>query len=151
MVDKVSTIYDTMLAVRTAMQNDIRTKDYNILLMSPVNRNAETAANGWLGLYVDSAQYRPRTVGSGMGNWGSNTVVRMIAQYSDMESAEKAFENLSTLVKNAVDVLLANPTIQGAAENMPSIDVNYASRDTDHTTYYFQAALVTISFISRSY
>ena len=150
MVDKVRTVYELLIELERALVGDTRTSRVPTVVMGPVNKDANGASEGWVGVYADTVAYTPRTVGAGMGNWGSSTVLRVIVQRSHLEDPKEAFRLLSELIKDVVDVILKDPSMQSVSENLPSIDVAYGTRDSDATTLYFQGAVVTIRFDGRS-
>ena len=80
MVDKVRTVYELLIELERALVGDTRTSRVPTVVMGPVNKDANGASEGWVGVYADTVAYSPRTVGAGMGNWGSSTVLRVIVQ-----------------------------------------------------------------------
>jgi hypothetical protein len=149
-VDTVKLVYAALDELRTALLGDIRTKDMTVRMMYPANRRAENARDGWVGLYIDTVAYTPRSAGAGVQNWNSETTLRVVVQASDLADTGRAFEKVSEYLKNVLDVIMANKVLFGQAEMMGPINVDFAIREEEAKTLHFIGALVTLRYTGRT-
>lgn len=150
MTDRVINNATTLLNMRDALLSDTRSSGKTVVVMRPVNLQANSAASGWIGLYVDDVNYVPRAAGAGLRNWNYTPVYRIIVQHSDMQDAGLAFSKLEDLVKVVLDVVMDNRTLGGQVDTLMSVHVQYDFLEKDAKTMHFAAALVTLTFEGRS-
>ena len=150
MVDTVKNVFNVLASMRDALTRDTRTSSMTVRMMAPVNKNAGSAASGWVGLYADTIAYTPRTAGAGVQNWNFEPVFRVIVQASDTADTENAFRKTSEHLKSVLDVILANKDLATHVEMLHAIDVDFAIREEDTRTLHFVGALATLRYTGRT-
>lgn len=151
MVDQVNNASDVLNALEAAFNNDTNTSDVTTKVMGEVNKNPNVAASGWIGLYVDHATLRPRTIGSGSGNWQFNPTFKIIVQASDQTNSKNAYAKLEALITKVVNVVLANPVLNGFVEgSVVAIDIDYQGHEDDKASLHFEGAVLSVGYQSAS-
>lgn len=151
MVDQVNNAADVLKALKTALNNDTNTSNVPVKVMGLVNSDPHVAKNGWIGLYVDKATYRPRTIGAGSGNWQFVPFFKVVVQASDQSSSENAYSRLEALITKVLNVVLANSTLLGFVDGtLNMIDVAYGAREDDLKSLHFEGAVLTLGYLSSS-
>lgn len=151
MVDRVNDASRVLLALKAALQADVATAQLTTKCMGLANTNAAAAANGWVGLYVNRASYRPRSIGSGQRNWTFTPSFKVIVQATDTSSGEAAYVKLERYMRSVLDVILANPTLAAYVDGtLTGIDVDYGAQEDDAKSLHFEGVVMTLTYDSRS-
>lgn len=146
MVAVVQNISIILQELVEALQKDQRTSEIVVTRMSPANMNAGLSVNGWVGLYVDTVDYEPRSVGLGARQWRSKPVFRVIVQATDLYGPEQAHDKLEGLLQNVLDVVLENRTLGETMGTLNSMNVTYTFNEDERESMHFIGALVTLEF-----
>jgi UDP-N-acetyl-D-mannosaminuronate dehydrogenase len=136
--------------LKSSLSDDTRTKNMLVELMGLVNTDPSQAVDGWVGIYIDTVAYSPRTIGTGSRNWQMAPTLRVIVQAVDRDSTEQAHAKLEKFIKDVLDVVLGNTTLAETVEALTGIQVDYAFSEEDRVTLQHIGALITIQFVGRS-
>lgn len=150
MVDTVKDLGEVLKSLETQLNSDTRTKDMVIKRMGVVNTDPNLAANGWVGLYADTVDYGPRTIGAGARNWQFTPTFRIIVQAVDRANSANAHERLEDYIKKVLDVALSERTLGGRVETLTGMNITYAFSDEDRDSLHFEGALITLTFVGRT-
>ena len=107
-----------------------------------VNEDASLARSGWIGLYRRSVDYDPRNLGVPPNNYEGSLIFNIIVQKTHLRSGEQAEDSLEDMVKKVLDRIVQVPRTY--VDTFTDITVDYTYIETDRTTMYFQAALITL-------
>lgn len=146
MVDTVKNMAPVLHELVEALRSDPRTQGMVVARMEVANTNAGAATSGWVGLYVDTVDYRPRAVTLGPQQWRAVPTFRIIVQATDLSSSEVAHDKLEKHLKDVLDVVLENTTLGETMGTLNSINVTYAFNEDERESMHFIGALVTMEF-----
>lgn len=146
MVDTVKDLGPILKSLEEQLKSDTRTKDHIIKRMGLVNTDPNLAVNGWIGLYADTVDYGPRTIGTGQRNWDFSPTFRIIVQRVNRVDSALAHEKLEESVKAVIDVVLSDPTLSSYVEVLEGVQVAYAFSEEDRDSLHFEGALITLTF-----
>lgn len=124
------------------LQDDPDLQDYRISRGSVVNEDAGIARTGWIGLYRRAVDYDPRNLGVPHNNYDGTLTFNIIVQKAHLRSGEKAEDALEEAVKKVIDRIVKVPRTY--VNTFTDITVDYTYIESDRTTMYFQAALITM-------
>ena len=150
MVDTVKDLGEVLKQFEDQLQSDTRTSEMRIKRMGVVNTDPNLAMNGWVGLYADTVDYGPRTIGAGNRHWDVKPTFRIIVQAVDRADSSKAHEKLEDYIKKVLDVVLSDRTLGGHLSTLNSMNITYAFSDEDRDSLHFEGALITLSFEGRT-
>lgn len=150
MVDTVKNLGEVLKSAEDQLKSDTRTADMRIKRMGVVNTDPNLAMNGWVGLYADTVDYGPRTIGAGNRHWQFTPTFRIIVQAVDRADSAKAHEKLEDYIKKVLDVVLSDRTLSGHVATLNSMNITYAFSDEDRDSLHFEGALITLSFEGRT-
>jgi hypothetical protein len=136
----VSTIMDQFME---HLSDDPLLTGFRISRGEPVNEDAGQAHNGWIGLYRRSVTYEPRNLGVPPNNYEGDLVFSIIVQKTDLRSGQNAEDALEGAVKLILDRIVQVPRTY--VDTFTDASVEYTYLESDRTTMYFQAALITLT------
>jgi len=125
------------------LEDDPDLKGYRISRAGVVNEDASLARNGWVGLYRRSVDYDPRNLGVPHNNYEGVLTFNIIVQKAHLRSGEKAEDALEEAVKTVIDRIVQVPRTY--VDTFTDITVDYTYVESDRTTMYFQAALISMT------
>lgn len=99
----------------------------------------------WLGIYRQSIDYSPETLGNGPDYWTATMVVRLIVQAANLASGEDCEDDLEGYVKQVIDKVVADTTLAATIDMVNDIKVSYSYIAEDDETIYFQAAIIELT------
>lgn len=108
-----------------------------------VNEDPGKASRGWIGVYRRSVDYDPRNLGVAPNNYEGTVTFDIVVQRTHMGSGQEAEDALEESVKKVLDRLVQIP--KDYIDHISDMFVEYAYLESDRTTLYFQAALITIT------
>lgn len=150
MVDTVKDLGEILKSAEDQLKSDTSTKDMVIKRMGLANTDPNLAMNGWVGLYADTVDYGPRTIGAGNRHWQFNPIFRIIVQAVDRADPANAHEKLEDYIKRVLDVFLSDRTLGGHVSTLTAMNITYAFSDEDRDSLHFEGALITLSFEGRT-
>lgn len=150
MVDTVKDLGEILKSAETQLKNDTRTADMVIKRMGVVNTDPNLASKGWVGLYADTVDYGPRTIGTGSRHWQFTPTFRIIVQAVDRHDSAQAHQKLERHIKDVLDVFLSDRTLGGHVDTLSAMNITYAFSDEDRDSLHFEGALITLSFAGRT-
>jgi hypothetical protein len=150
MVDTVRNGSAILEALADNLRSDTRTASMQIQVMEELNPDPNLAVNGWVGIYMDTVAFGPRTIGMGDRNWEFTYTFRLLIQSVDYEYGRSAHQKLEGYVKDVLDVVLGDKTLQANVEILTEGSVTYRFVEEIRESMHFEAALVTLQFDGRS-
>lgn len=140
---------DITKAVENQLTKAPTTNQYRIQRGSRLNN--DPSYTPWVGIYRGRIEYEPRTLGRGARNWKDIIEIRLVVQATDIETGDKAEEELEKAIKDVLDAMETDRTIGGTVNviNGYTID-NYSFAETESETLSFQQAEITITAEARS-
>jgi|GEM_PF-1390842 len=112
-----------------------------------VNQTLVTGS-GWIGIYKDSLEYEPLTVGGKF--LFATPVINIEIQCSSAISGSDAEDKLQDAEKAVMDVLIDNRTLNDTVDAILSYEINYSGIDFSRETIYFNSASITITTQKKS-
>lgn len=106
--------------------------------------NIDRALTPWVGIYVDKADFDPRTLGRGADNWRALVEIDVIVQ-THADGGMKSEDALGEATQRVLSAMLSDLTFGGTVEMIKRFTVNRAYVRTDSKTLDFQHALINIS------
>ena len=124
------------------LEDDIELSGFRVSRSEPVNEDPGLARTGWIGLYRRSLNYDPRNLGAPPNNYEATLLFNIIVQKTDLHSGARAEDALEEAVKKVLDRIVQVPRTY--VDTFTDLTVDYTYIETDRTTMYFQAALITL-------
>jgi hypothetical protein len=135
---------------------DKQTRGYEITRNEERNEDPDRAAvtdetkKGWIGIYRNKASYDALV----SGRWQALIDVDVEIQVANMQSGEKAEDDLQTAEKEILDVLTKNiptssaanknTTLNGRVSQLVDISIRYDFNTAEEI--YFHAAVITLTY-----
>ena len=134
---------DITRAIETAFNTDPVFNMFTIERAELVNENA--AICPWLGIYRESINYAPETLGLGPDHWTAIMMLTLIVQSSNFNSGTQAEDDLEGYVKSVITKVFEDTTIRGSVDMINAIKVSYSYVAEDEQTLFFQSALIEMT------
>ena len=134
---------DITRAIETAFNTDPVFNTFTIERAELVNENA--AICPWLGIYRESINYAPETLGLGPDHWTAIMTLTLIVQSSNLGSGTQAEDDLEGYVKSVITKMFEDTTIRGSVDMINAIKVSYSYVAEDEQTLFFQSALIEMT------
>ena len=150
MTDTVKNMHDFLEDFERQLKQNAKTAQMNVSRMGLVNTDPGLAQPGWVGIYMDDVSYDPRTLGSGFTNWEFVVTLQVIIQASHAADSKLAHKRLEEYIKNVLDVLLTDVTINNNVEKLDSLNVEYVAAEDDKSSLHFEGALLSMQFTGRT-
>ena len=128
---------------RTWLAEDPALDGFTVSRADVVNQDAGLATKGWIGLYRRNVNYDPRNLGVPPNNYRGSLTFSMIIQKSNLKSGSDAEDDLEVATKAVIDRLVQVPRTY--VDHFSDIVVDYTYIESQRTTMYFLAALVTMT------
>lgn len=112
-----------------------------------VNEDPDQAAGGWIGIYRRAVTYSPLTLAAGYAGRYDLSPLRLfiVLQRADMDSGAACADKLEALVKNFIDLLLANDSLSNTIERIARLDIEYGYDPKSRKgELYVQSAYMTL-------
>ena len=106
--------------------------------------NIDPSITPWVGIYVDKAEFDPRTLGRGADNWRALVEIDVIVQ-THADGGMKSEDALGEATQKVLSAMLSDLTFGGTVEMIKRFTVNRAYVRTDSKTLDFQHALINIT------
>ena len=132
-----------MAQIKQWLQDDINLQGFIITRAEVVNEDAGQAQNGWIGLYRRSVDYDPRNLGIPPNNFRGRLTFDVMVQRTHLRSGEQAEDTLEEATKMVIDRIVQVPRTY--VDHFSDITVEYTYIESDRTTMYFLAALITMT------
>lgn len=107
--------------------------------------NEDPARTPWMGIYRDSMNYSPRTLGRGARNWEGELKFKIVIQASSTKDGQDCELLLEGYVQTVMEALLSDTTLGGKVDILNGFNVEYSYRDSDQQSFYFQMAVITMT------
>lgn len=150
MTDTVKNMHDILSRVRDDLKSDSLTANMIVKVMGQVNYDPALAREGWVGLYMDTVAYEPRTLGRGTTNWQFQVSIKIIVQASHAADPEIAHERLEGYMESVLNVLFKDITLSNQVEKLDQLDIEYATSEDDASTMKFEGAIISLVFTGRT-
>ena len=134
---------DITRAIETAFNTDPVFNTFTIERAELVNENP--ALCPWLGIYRESIDYAPETLGLGPDHWTAIMTLTLIVQSSNFGSGTQAEDDLEGYVKSVITKMFEDTTIRGSVDMINAIKVSYSYIAEDEQTLFFQSALIEMT------
>lgn len=134
---------DITRAIETAFNTDPVFNTFTIERAELVNENP--AICPWLGIYRESIDYAPETLGLGPDHWTAIMTLTLIVQSSNFNSGTQAEDDLEGYVKSVITKMFEDTTIRGSVDMINTIKVSYSYVAEDEQTLFFQSALIEMT------
>ena len=134
---------DITRAIETAFNTDPVFNTFTIERAELVNENP--AICPWLGIYRESINYAPETLGLGPDHWTAIMTLTLIVQSSNFNSGTQAEDDLEGYVKSVITKMFEDTTIRGSVDMINAIKVSYSYVAEDEQTLFFQSALIEMT------
>ena len=134
---------DITRAIETAFNTDPVFNTFTIERAELVNENP--AICPWLGIYRESINYAPETLGLGPDHWTAIMTLTLIVQSSNFNSGTQAEDDLEGYVKSVITKMFEVTTIRGSVDMVNAIKVSYSYIAEDEQTLFFQSALIEMT------
>lgn len=103
-------------------------------------------SGGWIGIYPESINYQPRTVGVGGGFMQYELRINVVLRFMHTHDPEVLEDSLEDLVQAVVSVVLTNFTLSGTVEATSLGQVRYADYNKGDSGGFTQTAIATFTF-----
>lgn len=139
----------TITAELARMLTEAPSIDY--LSVEPVRGdyvNEDPRNTPWLGVYRSSIVYAPATLGRGsdIKNWDATVKLNLVLQAAGLRGGDEVEDELESMVRDVLDVIVAEPTIGGTVDHVMGFDVMYRySEQSDEDMANYQAAIITVT------
>ena len=134
---------DITTAIVTAMRDHVSFEGWEVTRSEYVNVDPNNCP--WAGIYRQSLDYNPETLGLGPDHWEATIVIRALIQASNFASGEQCEDDLEALVEKFLDFVIDDTTLSGTIDMVNSIRVTYSYVAEEEDTIYFQAAIVELN------
>jgi len=134
---------DITKALVNSFKDDNNFSGWNVSRSEYVNE--DHALCPWLGVYRQSIDYSPETLGDGPDYWTATMVVRLIVQATNLNCGADCEDDLEGYVKKVMDKVVADTTLGATIDMVNDIKVSYSYVAEDEETIYFQAAIVELT------
>lgn len=124
------------------LQDDPELQDYKVSRGEPINEDASLARIGWIGLYRRSFDYDPRNLGAPPNNYEGTLSFTIVVQRANLKSGADAEDALEESLKIVLDRIVQVPRTY--VDTFTDIVIDYTYIESDRTSMYFQAALITM-------
>lgn len=129
-------------AVYTMLKKGL-SDDYTVQRSEYINVDADKCP--WVGVYRGEMVYDPRTLGAGVNNWRAEFKVRIVIQAASFKSGEKVEEDLEEYIKAVLDIINADPRLDGTVAMVRGISVNYSFNIEESESLYYQNAEIELT------
>lgn len=136
-------------ALEMQFKNAPKMQDFIISRGGILNLNSGNTP--WVGIYRNTVLYEPKSLGRGARNWKTDIEIRLIVQATNLESPEKAEEELEEALENTIDSIELDRSIDKTVGVINGYEVtNYSYAEMEEATLAFQQAEIIIKAESRS-
>ena len=119
-----------------------RNKSLNVDISQPL-----VTGNGWVGIYRESLEYEPLTVGGNF--WFAKPIIKIEIQAASAISGENAEDKLQDAEKAVMDVLIDNRTLNDTVDMTLGYEIDY-NFDYSLETIYFNSAIITLTTYKKT-
>lgn len=135
-------VYSTLDALKDLLKKSSSFNKYAIRVGGIVNSDPNTASK-WMGLYRDSLDINPNTLGNSTGARHNISQFRVIAILQSYGSdGDKVESLLDSKVRDYLDFLRDNHKISGTVDMVLSHEVNYSYMMEEDESFIFQNAVI---------
>lgn len=133
---------DITKAIHEAFNNDPAFSKFEIERSEFVN--VDPGRCPWIGIYRQTINYAPETLGSGPDYWTGTLAVDIVAQAANFNSGEDAEDDLEGYIETIINKMVEDTTIRSSVDMINEISVSYSYIAEDEETIYFQAAIISL-------
>jgi hypothetical protein len=133
-------------AIKEAIDADIRFDGMTVEVAEWLNRDADVAHRGWIGIYRQSVDYDPHTLGRGTKSWLGTFEIKIILQACDYRSGYQCEVLIEERIKSLLDIIFESTFIRSHVQMINSVNVATGFVDIeDVPSAYFQESTITIN------
>jgi len=144
-------VSDITKALKTQLENDsnlVSNSIKNIKRSEYVNYDPDLCP--WVGIYKDSSDTEPASLGKNSTSWKSKINFSVLVQSSDLGSGEDCEDKLDKYIKLVKDAIWSDATIGGTVDMITGFTVEYSYELTDESTMHFQWATIKVIVEART-
>lgn len=104
--------------------------------------NEDVSNCPWCCVYRSSQTISPYTLG---GSYDNDPILRIIIQAASFKSGEDCEDILESYVKEIVEAITSDTTIQETVDIVSSIEIAYGFINSDEHDAYFQSAIIEVN------
>lgn len=145
---------DVTTIIETILKEDVNIVDeVTIVVGDFVNDYPSYAHPGWIGIYKDTVDYIPNTLGGADsdGNnpqWRFNGAFLVLVQFSSLDSGEHCTLELEALVQTVIQAIFNSVDLRSEIDQITGVKVSYSAvpqfnDEEPADDVHFQQALIT--------
>lgn len=136
-------------ALKTQLENSSFMTDFVAIERGQI-ANQEPAHTPWCCIYRSSVEYDPHTLGPAVNAWKGIVEFVIVVQAAAMTGGSDAEDTIEAAVKNVMDALFEDKTINNNVDMLTGLNVDYNFDSNEEETMIYQQADITVQYEVRT-